>query len=306
VSQRSSFSEKVFPDIMSSGEADARGGDVEIGYDFYVGERFLLGLGFGATFYRGEDLVRTAGRCYSASAELRRETTRGHYFESTEVSTTSSSESSSTTIFTDPNLAYDGAGADIVNDDGSIGAGTADGYSNPYGGYNPVLTIGDATVTRSSESSSSTETTVTKTRGFVRDGTSTAVTRRSRTIDVAAQGDVDTHELRLALQPAWQVAKWFELRGSFGAAATRVSVDVNSTVFLDGAVWGTVSDDDEDWIVTGLCGIDAVVSPFEWLSLFVGADVRFGNNRMNYEAGLVKGEVELVRNTYRAGVAIRF
>ena len=305
VSQRASFSETVHPDIESSRDSDVWGGDFEIGYDFFVGERFSLGLGGGATFYRCQDAIRAAGRCYSASAELRKETTRGHYVESTVTTKTTSEESTSTTVLTDDNLAYAGASSDITNDDGSMGAGTADGYSNPYGGNNPVLTFG-AGATSTTETRTSTETTVTRTRGFVKDGTSTTVTRRSRTIDVEAEGDVGTREFRLALQPAWRAADWFELRGSFGAAATRVSVDVDATVFLDGRTWGVVSGDDDGWIVTGLCGIDAVVSPLDWLSIFVGADLRIGDNKMDYQAGLVKGEVELARATYRAGLAARF
>ncbi len=305
VSQRASFSETVHPDIESSRDSDVWGGDFEIGYDFFVGESFSLGLGFGATFYRCQDAIRAAGRCYSASAELRKETTHGHYVESTVTTTTTSEESTSTTVLKDDNLAYSGASSDVTNDDGSMGAGTADGYSNPYGGNNPVLTYG-AGATSTTETRASTETTVTRTRGFVKDGTSTTVTRRTRTIDVEAEGDVGTRELRLALQPAWRAADWFELRGSFGAAATRVSVDVDATVFLDGRTWGVVSGDDDGWIVTGLCGIDAVVSPLDWLSIFVGADLRIGDNKMDYEAGLVKGEVELARATYRAGLAARF
>ena len=305
VSQWASFSETVYPDIESSQDADVWGGDFEIGYDFFIGESFSLGLGLGATFYRSEDAIRAAGRCYSASAELRTKTTRGHYVESTATSTTSSDESTSTTVLTDGNLAYADASSDVTNDDGSMGAGTADGYSNPYGGNNPVLTYGDG-ATRTSETRTSTETTVTRTKGFVKDGTSTTVTRRSRTIDVDAEGDVETREFRLALQPAWRAADWLELRGSFGAAATRVSVDVDATVFIDGRTWSVMSGDDDDWIVTGLCGIDAVVSPLDWLSIFVGADLRIGNNKMDYSAGIVDGTIELAKYTFRAGLGITF
>ncbi len=305
VSQRASFSETVHPDLESSRETDVWGGDLEIGYDFWIGEHFTLGLGLGATFYRSDDAIRAAGRCYSATAELLRETTRGHYVESTVTTSSSSTESTTATVLTNPDLAYAGASADITNDDGSMGAGTADGHSNPYGGGNPVLTTGGG-ATQTTESRTSTETTVTRTKGFVKDGTSTSVTRRKRTIDVAAEGDVGTQEIRLALQPAWKATDWLELRGAFGAAATRVSVDVDATIFLDGARWGMASGDDDGWVVTGLCGIDAVVSPFDWLLVFVGADLRIGNNKFDYEAGLVKGEVELARATYRAGVAVRF
>ena len=304
-SQRASFSETVHPDIVSSRETDVWGGDFEIGYDFWIGERFTLGLGLGATLYRSEDAIRAAGRCYSASAELRRETTRGHYVESTVTTTSSSTESTSTTVLADPNFAYAGASADITNDDGSMGAGTADGYSNPYGGNNPVLTTG-AGATQTTESRTSTETTVARYRGFVKDGTSTSVTRRSRIIDVAAEGDVETQEIRLALQPAWKATDWLELRGAFGAAATRVSVDVDATIFLDGARWGMVSGDDDGWVVTGLCGVDAVISPLDWLSLFVGADLRIGNNKMDYSAGIADGTIELSKYTFRAGLGIRF
>jgi hypothetical protein len=291
--------------MVSSRETDVWGGDFDIGYDFWIGERYTLGLGLGATLYRGKDAIRTAGRCYSANAELRKETTRGHYVESTVTTTSSSTESASTTVLTDPNLAYAGAAADITNGDGSMGAGTADGYSNPYGGNNPVLTTGGGAL-RTTESTTSTETTITRYRGFVKDGSSTSVTRRSRTIDVAAEGDVETQEIRLALQPAWKATDWLELRGAFGAAATRVSVDVDATIFVDGARWGMVSGDDDGWVVTGLCGADAFVSPLDWLSFFVGADLHIGNNKFDYEAGYVRGEVTLARYTFRAGVAVRF
>ena len=42
--------------------------------------------------------------------------------------------------------------------------------------------------------------------------------------------------LRLALQPAWRAADWLELRGSFGAVATRVDVDVDAAIFVNGAI----------------------------------------------------------------------
>lgn len=303
---RTALAEQLHSDVTSSHDFDAWGGDFEIGYDFFVGGQFTLGMGLGATFYRNEDAIRAAGRCYSATAVTKREKTSGHYEETTSMTRETTETTKETTTFADANLAYSGALADVSNDDGSIGAGTADGYTNPYGGNNPVLTFGDGSIARTTERSSSTETTVTRTGGFVKDGTSMSATRRSRTIDVLAEGDVKTQEIRLALQPTWRATDWLELRGSFGAAATRVTVDADATMLVDGARCGMLSGDDDGWIVTGLCGLDAVVSPIDRLSFFVGVDLRIGNNKFDYEAGFVKGEVELARATYRAGIAIRF
>ena len=305
-SQRASFSETVNPDVVSSRESDAWGGDIEVGYDFYVGGRFSLGVGLGATLYRSEDAVRAAGRCYSASSELRRETVSGRYVETKDVTTVATKDTSVTTVVTDDNLAFDGALADMQNDDGSIGAGTYDGQSNPYGGNPPILTIGDGSYTRTTDTSTRTETTTTTRTRFSKEGVSSSSTRRTRTIDVKSCGDVEMRELRLALQPAWKATDWLELRGSLGAAATRVSVDVDTTIFVDGKTWGAMSGDDEDWIVTGLCGIDAVVSPLDWLSLFVGADLRIGNNRMDYSAGIVDGTIELAKYSFHVGLGIAF
>ena len=305
-SQRASFSESVNPDIQSSRETDVWGGDVEVGYDFYVGERFSLGIGLGATLYRSEDAIRAAGRCYSASSSLSRETVRGNYVETKDVTTAVTEDTTVTTVFTDRSLAFDGALDEIINDDDSIGAGSYDGQFNQYGGPTPTLTIENGSYTRITDNSTRTETTTATKIGFSKEGGSSSSTRRTRTIDVESGGDVETRELRLALQPAWKAMDWLELRGSFGAAATRVCVDVDTTILVDGKTWGKLSGDDDGWIVTGLCGIDAVVSPLDWLSLFVGADIRLGKNTMDYDAGLVKGEVELARATYRAGIAVRF
>ena len=305
-SQRASFSETVNPDIQSSRETDVWGGDIEVGYDFYVGERFSLGIGVGATLYRSEDAIRAAGRCYAASSSLSRETVRGKYVETKDVTTAVTEDTTVSTVFTDESLAFDGALDDIINDDDSIGAGSYDGAVNQYGGNFPTLTLANGSYTRTTDTCTRTETTTATKIGFSKDGGSSSSTRRTRTIDVRSEGDVETRELRLALQPAWKATDWLELRGSFGAAATRVCVDVDTAILVDGKTWGTVSGDDDDWIVTGLCGIDAVVSPLNWLSLFVGADIRLGKNTMDYDAGLVKGEVELARATYRAGIAVRF
>ena len=305
-SQRASFSESVSPDMQSSREVDVWGGDIEVGYDFYVGERFSLGFGLGATLYRSEAAVHAAGRCYSASSSMSLETARGNYVETKDVTTAVTEDTTVTTVFTDGSLAFDGALADVLNDDGSIGAGSYDGRVNQYGGNSTTLTIENGSYTRTTDTSTRTETTTTTKTGFSKTGGSSSSTRRNRTIDVKSEGDVEMRELRLALQPAWKATDWLELRGSFGAAATRVSVDVDTTMFVDGKTWGKVSGDDDEWIVTGLCGVDAVVSPLDWLSFFVGADIRLGKNTMDFDAGLVKGEVELARATYRAGVAVRF
>ena len=305
-STSTSLSEQLHPDLTSSHDSDVWGGDFEVGYDFFVGDHFTLGLGLGATFYRNEDAIRAAGRCYSATAVAKRKKSSGHYEETTTVTREKTEATKETTTFADSNLAYSGALADISNDDGSIGAGTADGYTNPYGGNNPVLTLGDGSIVRTTERSSSTEMTVARSGGFVKDGESTFVTRHSRTIDIAAEGDVELQEIRLALQPAWHVTDWFDLRGSFGAAATRVSVDADATIFVDGARRGVVSGDDDGWVVTGLCGLDAVLSPLDRFSIFVGADLRIGNNTFDYNAGLLRGDVGLARQTFRAGVAVRF
>ncbi len=303
-SERSTRSEKVFDDVASSSEEDFRGADFEIGYDFWRGDRLSLGVGLGASFYRGEDAVRAAGRCYEATATTVRETHAGRHVSSTGVSGTTTTTTTEETIFQDENLA--GSLSDILNDDGSIGAGTPDGYTNPYGGNNPVLTVSDGSVTKTTTVDTHTETTTTQSEGFVLDKVTRDVRRQSQTIDVIAEGDVETQEIRLALQPAWKATDWLEFRGSFGAVATRVSVDADATVLVNGARFTTVSGDDSDWVFAGLCGLDAVVSPLDRLSLFVGADIRLGGNTFDYEAGLVRGSVELARATYRAGVAISF
>ena len=301
----SSVSEQVSPDVTSSHEADLWGGDVEIGYDLWRGERFSLGLGLGATFYRCDDAIRAAGRCYAATAETRSESANGRFSTTTETTVETTTTTSEATTFTDPNLA--GNLDDITNDDGSIGAGTADGYSNPYGGYTPSLILGDGSVTKTTTTETRTDTTVETTQTFIQTGSSSGGSTSSRrTIDVIAEGDVETQEIRLALQPAWKATDWLELRGALGAVATRVSVDANATILVNGARFTTVSGDDSDWVFAGLCGLDAVVSPLDWLSIFVGADLRLGDNKMDYEAGVVKGEVELARATYRAGVCVRF
>ena len=303
---RSSFSEQFSPDLTSSHEADIWGGDVEIGYDLWRGERFSLGLGLGATFYRGEDAIRAAGRCYAASSTTVRETATGHFITTTETTVETTETKTRTTVFTDGNFAYPGALDDIRNDDGSIGAGDPTGYDNPYGGGNPSLTLSDGSVTETTADETRKDTTVTTTRTFVQTGSRSSRSTSRRTIDVTAEGDVETQELRLALQPAWKAADWLELRGALGAVATRVGVDADATILVNGARFTTVSGDDHDWVFAGLCGLDAFLSPLDWLSLFVGADLRIGDTRMDYEAGLVKGKVELARATYRAGVAVRF
>ena len=292
-SGRSSSSGDVWPDIASSHESDLWGADLDVGYDLWRGERFSLGVGFGASFYRGDDAIRTAGRCYEAAT--------GRFVTTTETTVETTTTTTETMTFANPNLAYDGALDDIKNDDDSIGAGTPDGRTNPYGGNNPVLKISDGGVTTTTTTDTRTDTTVTTTRRFESSGSSSR-----RTVDVAAEGDVETQELRAVLQPAWLAAEWLELRGSLGAVATRVSVDADTTVFVNGARFATVSGDDDDWGFAGLCGLDAVIRPRNWLELFLGADLRFGNRKMDYRAGLVQGTVKLDSYSVRIGLGIRF
>ncbi|MBQ6924771.1 MAG: hypothetical protein IJQ73_09025 [Kiritimatiellae bacterium] len=274
---RSSSSEQIMPDVASSDEADLWGGDIEIGYDLWQDGRLSLGLGLGATFYRGEDTIRVAGRCGRATSAT--------------SSASTSQSSTETTVITDPNFAFAGALDDIKNDDGSIGAGVSDGSSNPYGGNNPSLTLGDGAITRTTSTISRTDTTT---------------RRQSRTIDVYAVGDVETQEIRLTLQPSWEATDWLTLRGTVGGVATRISVDADATILVNGTRLSTVSGDDDGWVVTGLCGVDAVVSPLEWLSIFVGADLRLGSNKMDYSAGIADGTIELAKYTFRAGFGIGF
>ena len=305
-SVRSSFSEQIMPDAASSHDADIWGGDIEIGYDLWMGERLSLGIGLGATFYRGEDAIRAAGRCYAASSSTVRESASGRFTTTTETTIETTETTTETTTFTDSSFTYPGALDDLRNDNGSYGAGDREGDENIYGGGNPALTLTDGNVTRTTATETRKDTTATTTRTFEATGSKSSRTSSRRVIDVAAEGDVETQEIRLALQPAWRATDWLELRGSFGVAATRVSVDTDATILVNGARFTTVSGDDSDWVFAGLCGLDAVVSPLDGLSLFVGADLRMGGNTFDYEAGLVRGSVELARATYRAGIAIRF
>jgi hypothetical protein len=88
--------------------------------------------------------------------------------------------------------------------------------------------------------------------------------------------------------------------------ATRVSVDADATILVNGARFATVSGDDEDWVFSGFCGIDAVFRPTGGLELVLGGDIRLGDREMDYEAGLVRGTVELSRYTLRAAVGVEF
>ena len=299
VSSRTTFSETA-ADVSSSREDDFWGADLEIGCDLWRGERFSLGVGLGATLYRCEDAVRAAGRCQTS------ESATGRIVTTTEATVETTKTTTETTTFTDPNLSYAGALADLRNDDGSFGAGTPDGYSNPYGGNNPTLTLSDGSVTTTTATETRRDETVRTTRTFEPAGSRAGRTSARRTVDVVASGDVETEELRLALQPSWAAADWLELRCSFGAVATRVAVDADTAVLVNGARVAAVSGDDDGWVVSGLCGLDAVFRPAERLEIAVGADLRLGDTDMDYSAGLVRGTVELARYTVRVGVGLRF
>ncbi len=303
-STRTAVSESVAPDPASSDEDGLWGADLDAGCELVRSGRFTLGFGVGATLYRGEEAVRAAGRCYTASSRTTRETRSGRHLTATMYMTEVTTKGTETTTFED--VSFRNALGDIRNADGSIGAGTSDGRTIPYGGNNPVLTVSDGSVTKTTTVETRRDTTVTATRMFQETGRSTSRTGTRRTIDVAADGDVEMQELRATLQPAWEAADWLALRGSLGVVATRVSVDADATILVDGARFATVSGDDDDWVFLGLCGLDAVFRPADSLELVLGGDIRFGDTKMDYRAGLVSGTVELARYTLRAGVGVEF
>lgn len=305
-SSSSSFSETIAWDAISSRDDDVWGGDMEVGYDIWRGERFSLGLGIGATLYRSEDAIRAAGRCYSAASSTRSESAFGRYVTTADTTVETTEVTTEKTTITDPGFAYDGALDDIRNDDGSIGGGTPDGLTNPYGGPNPLLTISGGSIEKTTTVETRRDTTVETTRTFEATGSRSGSSSSRRTINAVATGDVEMEEIRLALRPSWKATDWLELRGSFGVAATRVSVDADTTIFVNGSRFGTVSGDDSEWVFAGLCGLDAVLKPLEWLEVSVGADVRFGGTEADYDAGIVRGAVELARCTFRAGIGISF
>ena len=144
------------------------------------------------------------------------------------------------------------------------------------------------------------------------DSTATRTTTRTTTatsslaVDLASEGTVSTWEMRLALQPSYRVTDWCEVRGTFGAVMTHVDVDVDSTVFVNRRMYRQVSSSDDGYVFAGLCGLDAVFSPCEWLDILVGADLRIGPNKWDFDTGLARGTAELPRATYRAGVGVRF
>ena len=306
-SVRTAFAETFAADVSSSHESDAWGGDIEIGYDLYQSGRFSIGLGLGTTLYRNDNAIKAAGRCYSASRATTARSTSGRIVETTTTTTETTETSTETTTIVDDNLAYPGASDDLRNDDGSIGAGTADGRTNPYGGYNPVLTIADGRATRTTRVDTLRDVVTETSRSFDSpEGVRTSHAVDHRTIDVVADGDVEMQEVRLGVQPSWKVAEWLDFRGMFGAVATHVSVDTDAAVLVNGIRTATISGDDEDWGFSGLCGIDCVFRPYKRLEIAVGGDLRLGDATMDYTAGVVHGTVELARYTFRAGIGIAF
>lgn len=299
-----SYIEAPVPDLALSHESDVWGGDVEVGYDLVSGKRFSLGVGIGATLYRSADAIKAAGRCGAVSASVREETTSGTVSSTSRTSASTTVTTTEETTFTDPGFAYAGAIDDIRNDDGSIGAGTPDGYTNPYGGPNPVLTVSNGSVSKTTTTVTRDDTATVTENTFTPSGTSTRTSGYSRDVAVKAEGDVEMREVRLALQPSWKATEWLELRGAMGIAATQVSVDVDTTIFVDGAAWRKVSGDDSGWVFAGLLGFDAVASVSDSVGFFAGCDLRLGGGKMDYDAGLVSGRIELPNHTFRAGVAV--
>ena len=242
--------------------------------------------------------------CGAVLASVREETASGTVSSTSRTSASTTVTTTEETTFTDPGFGYAGALDDIRNDDGSIGAGTPDGYTNPYGGPNPVLAVSNGSVLKTTTTVTRDDTATVTENTFTADGTSTRTSWYSRGVDVSTEGDVEMREVRLALQPSWKATGWLELRGALGIAATQVSVDVDTTIFIDGAACRKVSGDDSGWVFAGLLGLDAAASITERFSLFAGCDLRLGGGKMGYDAGLVSGRVELPNHTLRFGVAM--
>lgn len=262
-------------------EEDLWGFDAAIGYDFVRSARWTLGLGLGFSVYEDADAFRVANRF--------RKTKRS---ETVVSQTKDSSLSISETAFV-TDSSHIGAKADLLNDDGSYGAGTYDGYDNPYGGYNPVLSVSGVTTEKTIDAQTRTT-------------TRSIVTESTLAVDLDSKGTVSTWEARLAVQPAYRVSDNLELRGTFGAVMTHVDVDVDSAVFVNGTGRGGLSTGDDGYVFAGLLGLDVVWTPKDWFDLFLGADLRLGPNDWDFDTGLVQGSVELSRATYRAGASIRF
>lgn len=121
------------------------------------------------------------------------------------------------------------------NPDGSYGVGTFDGPG-------PVLNLGDISVSRRAEE------------------TSTRTTSSSYGL-FSIRGDMQMYEFQLALKPFYELTDWFMVRGTVGVGLDYRNFDVKVT--------GHGKDSERDWDCYMVCGLGGML---HWKNICLGAD----------------------------------
>lgn len=243
--------------LSNGSECDLDGITVDLSYTLLSRDRFGLDLSVGLTWYEDEDCLDAAGRVYSRSASER-----------------------SGTVEHSMDASYLIGEPDLVNPDGSIGAGT-------FEGPGPILDFG------STEALLQTDT-------VIQEGARR--TLASDTLFMRANGEYTRRDLRVALEPYYSPCEAMTLRGIFGVAVVDSEFSVDATAMANGkAIWHQ----NEKFDDTAVCAIvGAEVSWNAWRSLFLSAGIEsyLGLDDLAIQNEFIRGEIS--QGDYQVHVAM--
>ncbi len=254
-----SYSESV---LTASGEDDLSGISLGLGRVLWNNDKFGIDLNIGASFYDDAELLNARGVVAKGATSI----TEG------EITTTISTPA-----------AWVGE-PDMVNPDGTMGAGTFDG-PGPVITFDPAKGVGSLVNTIGSE---------------------TKHESVSRELTVFAQGEYSSYDLYAVIEPYFEPVKWVRLNARLGIAVVKSEFDTSAMCSINGkSVW-TGSESFDDTAVCAIVGAGIGVNITDWLFVRGGADWYLGMDDMDIDGTFVQGNIERGDFVWRAEVGVRF
>lgn len=260
-SESSGFHEERH-NLSGSSDEDTTGIRIDVARTIFRREKFGVDLSMAFSWYDDVECLNAAGKVYNRNAQL-----KGGYAE----------HSYSAPYFVGE--------PDLVNPDGSIGAGT-------MGGPGPILTYGST-----ADLISGFNTVVNNTGTKVLDSTD---------LFMSANGEYSRRDFSLALEPYYMVSKELSLRARLGMAVVCSELSTDATATVRGQeIWRRSESFDE----TSICLLLGAELNWDFcnnLFLTMGVDSYLGLDDLDVKSDFLHGKIEQGALELRAAVGMRF